>query len=75
MIVPPDILIVIATLLALFSLVAMLSAWVDRFLPIGAFITLLVALGMFGYAHASGDGLVWQDVPDAFIALAARILN
>jgi hypothetical protein len=53
----------------------MMSAWVHRIFPIGSLITLFGALAIFAYVHVTGDGLVWQDVPDAFILVAARILN
>ena len=62
-------------MVALFSMATMMSAWVDRIFPIGSLITLFGALAIFAYVHVTGDGLVWQDVPDAFILIAARILN
>ncbi|QBY02159.1 hypothetical protein E2K80_16615 [Rhodophyticola sp. CCM32] len=76
MAVSPDILLVVATLVSGFSLASCISAWADRAWPVMALISLALGLGLFGFVHFhQTDGLVWQDIPDAFIGVAALILN
>ncbi|RMA43577.1 hypothetical protein [Rhodophyticola porphyridii] len=71
-----DILLVIATLVTGLALASLVSSWADRVLSVPALISLLIGLGLFAFVHVTHEtGLVWRNIPDAFIALAARILN
>jgi len=76
MIVAPDILLVIATLVSGFSVAAILSAWADRVFPTVAVAALAAGLGLFVYAYLSlpdHDG--WHEIPRAFITVLARFMN
>ncbi|MBO6602707.1 hypothetical protein [Rhodophyticola sp.] len=76
MTVPADILLVIATLVTGLALASMVSSWADRVLSVPALTSLLIGLCLFAFVHFTQEaGLVWRDIPDAFIAVAARILN
>lgn len=76
MIVSADILIVIATIVAAFSLSSIIAAWTIRRWPFMAMVSLLIAVGIGVYVHMNVDGgLTLLDVPDAFISVAARFLN
>lgn len=71
-----DILLVIATLVGILSLSSIVAAWTVKRLPIAAGISFAVAIGLAVYVHLTQpDGLALLDVPDAFISVAARILN
>ncbi len=76
MIVGADILIVIATVVAAFSLSSIIAAWTVRRWPLMAMLSLLIAVGLGVYVHMTVDaGLTLLDVPNAFISVAARFLN
>lgn len=76
MFVSADILLVIASVVAAFSLSSIIAAWTVRRWPILAMISLAVAVGLFVYVHMNVDGgLYLTDIPNAFISVAARILN
>ncbi len=71
-----DIVLVIATVVAVLSLSSIISAWTVRRWPVVAMISAAIAVGLFVSVHLNMDGgLKPTDIPDAFIAVAARILN
>ncbi|MCU4652508.1 hypothetical protein N8I71_06670 [Roseibacterium sp. SDUM158016] len=71
-----DILIVIATTVCVFSIASVVAGWAVRVWPVMALVSLAIGLGLFAFVHVSVDGgLALRDVPDAFILVAARILN
>ncbi|MFW5654319.1 MAG: hypothetical protein ACOCYW_01560 [Roseicyclus sp.] len=73
---PADILIVIATLVTALSLASVVAGWASREWPVVALVSLSIGAGLFVYLHlALPGGLGPYDIPDAFIAVAARILN
>ena len=72
----PDILIVFATCIVGLSLASAISKWADRRFPLFALINLCIGIGMFVLAHMNTEGgLGLTSVPDAFISVAARLLN
>lgn len=73
----PDILIVIATLVALFAASSTIAGWVEGRRPWLAMLALALGLGLLAWVHLSlmPGGLTWRAVPDAFIHVAAMILN
>jgi hypothetical protein len=74
--VPADILIVIATLVTGASLASVVAGWAVREWPIVALISLTIGVGLFVYLHLElPGGLGLFDIPDAFISVAARVLN
>ncbi|AHM03811.1 hypothetical protein roselon_01428 [Roseibacterium elongatum DSM 19469] len=74
--VPADILLVIATIVSGMAFASVLSGWVNRTWPVAALISLGIGIGLFVYVHmALPDGLDFWDIPDAFVLVAARILN
>ncbi len=71
----PDILIVAATLIGGLSVASVVAGWASRTRPAAGLFGLVVAAGLFGYAALQAGDLAWNDVPDSFILVAARILN
>ena len=73
----PDILIVIATIVSLLSVASIVSAWADRVLPRMALLSLAIGLGLLAWVHLAlvPGGLTPRAIPDAFIHVAAMILN
>ncbi len=71
-----DILLVIATVVGILSVSSIVAAWTTRRWPFMAMASLAIALGLGGYIHINEPGgLEFMDVPNAFISVAARILN
>ncbi|MEJ6395735.1 hypothetical protein V8J82_20925 [Gymnodinialimonas sp. 2305UL16-5] len=71
-----DILLVIAALVSALALSSLVAGWTERRWPWMALVSLSIGMGLFVYLHFEmTDGLTWTDVPDAFISVAARILN
>jgi hypothetical protein len=70
-----DILIVAATLVCCFSFAGLVAGWAGRTRPVLALLAFAVGLGLFGYVYLQRGGMTWTDIPDAFILVAARILN
>lgn len=71
-----DILIVVATVVAVFSLSSIIAAWTARRWPWVAATSFAIAIGLFAYVHFElTEGLVPLDIPDSFISVAARLLN
>lgn len=71
-----DILLVIATIVAVFSFSSIVGAWTVRRWPIVSLLSFAIAAGLFYYVHTElTDGLQPLDIPNAFISVAARILN
>jgi hypothetical protein len=75
MILAADILIVLATVICGVSIAAIVAGWAARTWPVFSMIALAVGAGLFAYVHFQTGGLTWTDIPDAFILVAARILN
>lgn len=72
----PDILLVIATIVTGLSLISAIVGWVDRRWPPVALVALAMGLGLFSFVHVTTDGgLRPRDVADAFVTVAARLLN
>lgn len=71
-----DILIVIGTVVTCFALSSVVAGWVARTWPVMALFSLVVGIGLLIFVHFQlPDGLQPIDIPDAFIQVAARILN
>lgn len=71
-----DILLVIASVVAVLSVSSIIGAWTVRRWPFVAMVSLTIAVGIGVYVHMNlADGLAVRDVPDAFIAVVALILN
>ncbi|MBF9044509.1 hypothetical protein HKCCE4037_14290 [Rhodobacterales bacterium HKCCE4037] len=71
-----DILLVIASIVAVFSLSSIVAAWTMKRWPWIAMISFAIAVGLFVYVHLEvTDGLEPLDIPNAFISVAARLLN
>lgn len=71
-----DILLVIATVVGVFATSSAIGGWTVRRWPVVALIALGIAVGLFVYVHRElPEGLAWHSIPDAFISVAARILN
>lgn len=74
--VPPDILIVIATFCGVFALATAIASWADRIFPLVSLAALAVSAGVFVFAYGQlDDPQGWRALPNAFISVAARILN
>jgi hypothetical protein len=72
-----DILIVIATLVSLLALSSIVAAWADRRMPRKGVLSLAIGLGILAWVHLAvrPGGLTLHAIPDAFIHVAAMILN
>lgn len=71
-----DILLVIASVVGIFSLSSIVAGWTVRRWPLIAIVSFAIAMGLFYFVHTElPDGLQPLDVPNAFINVAARILN
>ena len=76
MILSPDILLALSTLVILFSIASALSVWSDGDFPTLALAALAAGVGVFVFAFWSiDDPRGWREVPDAFISVLSRILN
>ncbi len=74
--IPPDILLALSTLVVGFAIASALASWSDKVFPTVALAVLALGLGLFAYTYNSlPDPQGWRAVPDAFISVAARILN
>lgn len=74
--VDPNILIVIATLVSLFGFSSTVSGWVSGVRPWVAIASFLIGVGILLYLHLSlPDGLILSDIPNAYVHVAAMILN
>jgi len=71
------IVIVIATILVLFATSSVIAGWADRRWPWGALAAVGIGVGLWIYAHLvlKPEGLIPRDIPDAFINVAAMVLN
>jgi len=72
----PDILIVIATVVALFGFCSTIAGWVNGARPVIALLSLAAGLALLAYVHLAlrPGGLGPRDIPDAFILVVAMIL-
>jgi len=76
MMLSPDILLALSTLVILVSIAAALSVWSDGQFPTIALGGLAAGVGVFVYAYWTlGDPQGWREVPDAFISVLSRIVN
>ncbi len=76
MILSPDILISLSTLVAAFAIASAVSGWSERVFPTVSLAALAAGVGVFAYAYnAIPDPEGWREVPDAFISVLARIIN
>jgi hypothetical protein len=75
--VDPDILIVIATLVTIFATSSVIAGWVERSLPWVALLSLAIGGGLLAYVHLvlRPGGLGVWDIPNAFVHVAAMVLN
>ena len=74
MAVDPNILIVVATLVAALSISSLVAGWAARAMSPVAGLSLLIGLGLLIFVHlTTPGGLAPLDIPDAFIAVAALI--
>ncbi|MBF9030739.1 hypothetical protein HKCCE3408_10085 [Rhodobacterales bacterium HKCCE3408] len=73
---PPDILIVAAVIIIAVSLSSAVAAWISRRSAIGALIGIALGIGTLVLVYVDDeDGMTWQDIPQAFVSVADRILN
>jgi hypothetical protein len=71
-----DILIVIGTIVTGLALSSVVAGWAARSWPVMALISLAIGVGLLVFVHLQlPEGLSPMDIPDAFILVAARILN
>jgi len=71
-----DILLVIATIVGILSVSSIVAAWTVKRWPFAAMISFAIATGLVVYVHLSEPGgLELLDIPNAFITVAARVLN
>lgn len=71
-----DVLLVIATLVGILSFSSIVAAWTMKRWPFIALISFAIAIGLGVYVHMNDlGGLVPLDIPNAFISVAARLLN
>jgi hypothetical protein len=72
-----DILIVTATLVALFATSSIIAGWVERSVSWAALVSLAIGLGILAYVHLAlrPGGLTFRDIPDAFVHVVAMVLN
>ena len=67
---------VIGMVLSVFSLVAILNAWIEHRPPRTAAIMVMISGGILVTAMLKAeDRLQWRDIPDSFIAVVAKILD
>ena len=73
----PDIVIVIATLVSLLALSSVVAGWADRRVPWMALASLGIGVALLAFVHLAlrPGGLTALAIPDAFIHVAAMILN
>ena len=71
-----DILLVTATIGGILAVSSIVAGWAVRQWPLAAMLWLLIMAEIALYVHVtSHDGLQITDFPDAFIDVAARVLN
>ena len=76
MTVDPDVLIVVATIVGIFSLSSIISSWVQIRWPRLALVSFIFAVAILFYVHTTKpEGLQPVDIPEAFITVTARLLN
>lgn len=71
-----DVLLVIATLVGILSFSSVVAAWTMKRWPFIALISFSIAIGIGVYVHMNEPGgLEPLDIPNAFISVAAQLLN
>jgi len=76
MILAPDILISLSTLVVLFAVASALSVWSEGDFPTVALAALAAGVGVFVYGYwLIDDPQGWRELPNAFISVLSRILN
>jgi len=74
--IPPDILLALSTLVVGFAIASALASWSDKVFPTVALAVLAIGVGVFLYAFKTlPDPQGWREIPNAFISVAARIVN
>jgi hypothetical protein len=76
--VDPSVLVVIATLVVVFSGSSIIAAWVERTWPVVSLISFLIGVALFVALHVvllQPEGLTLRAIPNAFINVAAMILS
>ncbi len=76
MILAPDLLIALSTLVIVFAIASALSVWSDGGFPTVALAAVAAGVGVFLYAYWQvTPPMGWRIVPDSFISIFARILH
>ncbi|MEL6452855.1 MAG: hypothetical protein AAFQ19_16500 [Pseudomonadota bacterium] len=71
----PDVFLVLGIIIAGFSIPSILSALSDGRAPRASALTVLIAGGLILYAiQTQPGGYTFQDLPDAFVRVAARYM-
>lgn len=72
-----DIVIVIATVVTLLAVSSTIAGWAERKMPWMALVSLVIGVGVLGFVHLTlrPGGLTPRAIPDAFIHVAAMVLN
>jgi len=71
-----EILLVAGSVLFVFSFVAVMTAWAEGRRMRRAAIVVMVSIGLLGLAiMQDDDGMIWRDVPDAFVTVIAMVVN
>lgn len=71
-----NVLLVLATLVGFGSLSSIVTQWTEKRVSWIGCVSLAIAVGLAVYVHTeTPGGLTWRDVPEAFIEVAALILN
>jgi hypothetical protein len=73
---PQALIVAIATTVVIFATSSTVAGWVNRSVPYVAMLSLALGLGLLGFVHLQlPDGLDGWDIPNAFIQVAAMVLN
>ena len=74
--IPPDILLALSTLAVGLAIASALASWSEKVFPTIALAVLAVGVGVFAYTYNSlPDPQGWREIPNAYISVAARVLN
>lgn len=69
----PDLWFVLGIVLAIFCVPSLFSAWTDGRTPRASAITVLIAIGMIGYAsYTNPSGYEFSEIPTVFSEVLAR---
>lgn len=71
----PDLWFVIGVVLVIFCVPSLFSAWTDGRTPRASAVTVLIAIGMMGYAsYANPQGYEFREIPNVFSEVIGRYL-